>query len=431
MDKLQHIDQLLKRASQEPANALVSDSDWIVIEKKLRHRKNRIYAMWFFLALVSVSVGLGLLLHNSQPTNPTAITDSPINKEKDVQNEEITSLEQINKEIQGPDEYQSDLQVQNVTTVDVPSFNTNTIQQPLEQYINRENSISDINPVRKLDGNSLCKVGLPIILTDKEINRSLLKELSLISLLNKVYKNQEVKGRTNGYWEVGFAFTPSLSSKIVSENNSLSGLINKNYYDFVGDNEKVAFSNNYGINLQYHNSTKFYISSGIFVAQRTELIDYQYTITEGPIYNSDKTKIDSYFDRLPSDHEQITYKGSNSYHFIEIPLNIGFKTPISRNFESRTQVGLSYLGLLDASGKKGDYSTLELNNVQDLNLETQNIATSIKSGLYYNTLRFAIGIEPIFGLNLNSLSDKTTSPIKVKPYNYGINISTNFKLIKK
>ena len=429
MDKLQHIDQLLKRASQEPANALVSDSDWLVIEKKLRHRKNRIYAMWFFLALVSVSVGLGLLFHNSQPSNPTAITDAPVNKDQDVQNEEEPSLEQIHKGLNSTETYQTNLPTKNVTKANVP--HTHYITPPIENTFDLNELKYDIPPIEKPDGISLNKRGLPIVLNNQELNARLVSDLSLIPLLHNEYTHTEAKNKNNGYWEVGFAFTPSLSSKFLSENNLLSGLINKDYYNFVGNSERVAFSNSYGINLQWHNSSKFYVSSGLFIAQRTEMVDYNYTLTEGPIYNAEKTNIDSYFYRLPSDHEQITYKGSNSYHFIEIPINIGFKTPIPRNFESRIQIGLSYLGLLDASGKKGDYSTLELNDVKDLHLQTQNIATSIKTGLYYNSSRFAVGIEPIFGLSLNSLSDKTTSPIKVKPYNYGINISTNFKLIKK
>ena len=91
---------------------------------------------------------------------------------------------------------------------------------------------------------------------------------------------------------------------------------------------------------------------------------------------------------------------------------------------------MSYLGLLNATGKKGNPTYLRLNSLQEMKLPTKNIAANIKSGVYYNTTRFAIGVEPIVGLNLTSISERT-SPIKTNPYSYGINISTNFKLLKK
>ncbi|MFT4996278.1 MAG: hypothetical protein ACI9BJ_000776, partial [Flavobacteriales bacterium] len=49
----------------------------------------------------------------------------------------------------------------------------------------------------------------------------------------------------------------------------------------------------------------------------------------------------------------------------------------------------------------------------------------------YNTPRLAIGLEPMFGMNLNSLNNEATSAIKTKPYSYGINLITNIKLIKR
>ena len=64
MDNLQHIDELLKSASQAPANALVNDSDWNAIDKKLKQRKNRIYALWFFLALICAGTVIGLIVTN-------------------------------------------------------------------------------------------------------------------------------------------------------------------------------------------------------------------------------------------------------------------------------------------------------------------------------------------------------------------------------
>ncbi|MFT4827037.1 MAG: hypothetical protein ACI9GO_000281, partial [Bacteroidia bacterium] len=138
-----------------------------------------------------------------------------------------------------------------------------------------------------------------------------------------------------------------------------------------------------------------------------------------------------YFDLDPRAYVDVNYTGSNSYHFIEIPLNIGYKQPLSRNFELRTQVGVSYLSLLSSSGKKGNFETLFLDNLSNLNFNTNHIAANLKSGLYYHRPRLAIGLEPMIGMNLTNLQNKSTSAILDKPYSYGINLTTNIKLFNQ
>jgi len=65
-----------------------------------------------------------------------------------------------------------------------------------------------------------------------------------------------------------------------------------------------------------------------------------------------------------------------------------------------------------------------------LNFNTQNIAANVKTGIFYNKKNIAFGLEPMFGANLNTL-DQNASLIKTKPFSYGINLSTNFKISKK
>ena len=164
------------------------------------------------------------------------------------------------------------------------------------------------------------------------------------------------------------------------------------------------------------------------MTQRKEQLDYNYTITEGPLY--DATTIYSYVPVDPRSYESIVYSGSNSYHFLEIPLNIGYKTTISPNFELRTQLGASYMALRNREGKKGNFTTLELEDLQDLQFAQHNIAANVKTGLYLNKQCFVVGIEPTFGINLNSLRSAETSAIKTKPYGYGLNITSAIKLFK-
>lgn len=445
MDNLQHIDDLLRQASQVPANALVNDSDWAVVEKKLKRRKNRIYAMWFFLALVSVS-SVGLLFHhNNQFTNnPTILaqteeslpledinrtklpentkstsansvtinikTDNPnfsgTNKPKDLIPTDIAIDKSFDKETTTP----ITAETANIETETPVVFSNNTPIEPITLEPKRSNSLLVLDvPLNKLQ--LLAPTKLDEIATSTSTINSNLQPLS------------------PNHWEFGVSFTPGLSNKLTSENNSLRGLINRSYYDKVAKSETSSFANTFGFNAQYH-TEKWFLASGIFMTQRSEQINYDYQITEYPTVNNNTNAIDTYTTLNPLAFVSINYSGSNSYHFMEIPLSIGYKTSFLPNFELRSQIGVSYLSLINREGKKGNFTTLELDNIKDLKFNQHNIAANVKTGLYWNKPRFVIGIEPLLGVNLNSLRSTETSAIKTKPYGYGLNITSAIKLFK-
>ena len=450
MDNLQHIDNLLKRASQVPANALVNDSDWTVVEKRLKQRKNRIFFMWFFLALVSTSVGVGSLLHYNQAT-PLPLVKETTDKNIDLSNQYQST--ETHKDI-SESTIADDIDIQSE-----PKSNLSNISQTKSIQTTPVLPASSLDPIiiETLEDiaspprvaitptvvSNLVSISIPrnfsftskYILDPKNtssLNWDIIHPTEDLTNVSNTKAKSKIKPTptTKGYWEVGFAFTPSISNKLESENKARAGLINRNYYNFIADGEKSSFSNSLGLNFQYHTNQRWYIASGLFFSQRSESLDYNYIITEFPLVTN--TKINGYVPILdPENHITVNYQGSNSYHFIEIPLNFGFKQPISPKFEIRSQVGVSYMALQKRNGKKGNFTTLELKDLTELDLNTRNIAANIKSGLYYNTPRLAIGLEPMFGMNLNSLNNEATSAIKTKPYSYGINLTTNIKLIKR
>mgnify|MGYP000845550635 FL=1 len=450
MDNLQHIDNLLKRASQVPANALVNDSDWTVVEKRLKQRKNRIFFMWFFLALVSTSVGVGSLLYYNQAT-PLPLVKETTDKNIDLSNQYQST--ETHKDI-SKSTIADDIDIQSE-----PKSNLSNISQAKSIQTTPVLPASSLDPIiiETLEDiaspprvaitptvvSNLVSISIPrnFSFTTKNIldpknfsnlNWDIIHPTEDLAFVSNTKAKSQIKPTppTKGYWEVGFAFTPSISNKLESENEALAGLINRNYYKFVADGEKSSFSSSLGFNFQYHTNQRWYIASGLFFSQRSESLDYNYIITEFPLITN--TKINGYVPILdPENHITVNYQGSNSYHFIEIPLNVGFKQPISPKFEIRSQVGVSYMALQKRNGKKGNFTTLELKDLTKLDLNTRNIAANIKSGLYYNTPRLAIGLEPMFGMNLNSLNNEATSAIKTKPYSYGINLTTNIKLIKR
>lgn len=432
MDNLQHIDNLLKQASQVPANALVTASDWDAVEKKLKQRKNRIYAMWFFLALICAGTVIGLIVTNihSLQTNPNnhVVADT---KTEVIDNAHLSQSpnKENNYDISTTDEIDINKLLEHNKTTEP---NETTEAQISIDEVSRFGLLEESTPTREKtsiktsadEGRLEILNLLPISATFTQPN------LPVPSKQHIGYSDVSLptdKSELQSHWEMGLSFTPGLSNKIASVNNALSYLINPTYNNTVKLGEQAAFSNTFGFNTQYHRS-QWFIASGLFMTQRNERIDYNYKIEISPTYDNDI--FNKFLPVVPGAQESIVYSGSNSYHFIEIPISIGYKQSVSPTFEIRTQVGLSYMALLNREGKKGNFTTLRLDDLKNLQFNQHNIAANIKTGLYLNKPRFVVGVEPLFGININSLRSPETSAIKTNPYGYGVNLTTAVKLFR-
>lgn len=442
MDKLQHIDNLLRTASKVPANALVDASNWAGIEKRLKRRKNRIYALWFFLALSVCSTSALFLVNQFNFKTQPTITQ----QEKNIDASTTTLDLQESTTAKSTKTLESNVSSETEVTNNLkPANQSNSIEDP------KEYNTPDASTTLPITEDSVFKLEQTIAQEVKQVIEAttIYQQLKTPKFVfddifgsTPLWVNQDkviVQSLSNSkpshlaydksHWETGISFTPSLSSKISGTNKDLSGLINRSYDRFVASSESAAFGNTFGFNAQYHPKGRFFYSSGLYLTQRAEQVNYDYTITEN-FFPTNKIN-ERYFDLDPRAYVDVNYTGSNSYHFIEIPLNIGYKQPLSRNFELRTQVGVSYLSLLSSSGKKGNFETLFLDNLSNLNFNTNHIAANLKSGLYYHRPRLAVGLEPMIGMNLTNLQNKSTSAILDKPYSYGINLTTNFKLFNQ
>lgn len=432
MDNLQHIDNLLKQASQVPANALVTASDWAAVEKKLKQRKNRIYAMWFFLALICAGTVIGLIVTNihSLQTNPNnhVVADT---KTEVIDNAHLS--QSPNKE--------NDYDISTTDEIDINKLLEHNKTTEPNEMTEAQISIDEVSRFGLLEESTPTREKTSIKTSADEGRLEILNLLPISATFTQpnlpVPSKQHIgysdvslptdKSELQSHWEMGLSFTPGLSNKIASVNNALSYLINPTYNNTVKLGEQAAFSNTFGFNTQYHRS-QWFIASGLFMTQRNERIDYNYKIEISPTYDNDI--FNKFLPVVPGAQESIVYSGSNSYHFIEIPISIGYKQSVSPTFEIRTQVGLSYMALLNREGKKGNFTTLRLDDLKNLQFNQHNIAANIKTGLYLNKPRFVVGVEPLFGININSLRSPETSAIKTNPYGYGVNLTTAVKLFR-
>mgnify|MGYP001583074925 FL=1 len=445
MDNLQHIDDLLRQASQAPANALVNASDWAVVDKRLKRRKDRIYAIWLFLALVSVSSVVVFFHLNSNEISNTPFLaktkESTLTEDSHKTTRQFQTTDNINltRAQQGMSESitTSSTQLYNDTslrTILTASEDIGLNKQITTRVISSETRVPLIaaQPAPYISDESIMLQPVRNVeLHNRDPYLNTLQLITPVRIAHVTNRNTNASESTlpkpERHWEVGVSFTPGLSNKITSQNSTLNGLINRSYNEKIANSETAAFSNTFGFNIQNH-MKNWFISSGLFITQRREQLDYNFTITESPLY--DATTIYSYVPLDPIAYESIVYSGSNSYRFLEIPVNVGYKTTISRNFELRTQLGASYMALQNREGKKGNYTTLELDDLRNLQFTQHNIAANIKIGLYLDKSRFVLGVEPTFGINLNSIRPVETSAIKTKPYGYGLNITSAIKLFK-
>jgi len=417
LDNLKQIDNILKKAVADMPNSGHNlSSDWDAIEKKLKQRKRRIVFMWSFLALF-ISSSLILFRLNSN-TSADKLTNKGIANQKNLTPFSIKkSIENENKKSRNKS----------------LSYNKEILNPNRSVAINSQNTITQ-KDFKKIQKDTKTKKGFAVTLHSKTINifnQKINQPKKIVFVKIPQLKNLVSSNKTayKKGWEYGISFTPSISNKIVQENSNLTGLINRNYNLFIGNQEKSTFANNFGFNFSYHFGPKLFFASGLYLTQRAEYINYNYTITEFPIVTNGE--ITDYAPLNPLAYVDINHAGSNLYHFIEIPVNLGFKQPISTNFEIRSQFGVSLLSLTNIDGKKGNFLNLQLEDLSDLKFNTYNIATTVKSGIYFNKKRFNIGLEPSYSININSLNDSESSAFKTRPYSYGINLTTNIKIFKQ
>lgn len=440
MDKLRHIDELLKGSLGQSVEAGEYTSDWLAIEKRLKRRKNRIYAMWFSLALIALTSVSVLLYTYSTPANNDHMAGSN-DQEKNIIDSDVDHSTTQNTESQDADNTPLTDPIEDIiestgstldgagTTDEVAQNDVTTNADPIdtpEETPQEENDGWEDPSVNMHPTNEI--VILETELPDMSYAPAELEDVTKI----KVAKITDVKpsGFRLGHTEIGVSFTPSMSGKFTSERSDLSWLINRDYSSKASSNESATFANNTSVNAEFHFTNGWFVGTGLGVAERTELLNYDYIIDHAVSENYPKQQLD-YFTLAPPDWVYVSYQGSNSYHFVEIPLTIGYKNTVGKNLELRHQADLSYLFLYNKLGKKADYTSLELLDLADLDyLNNSNLSATIKSGLYYNFKNFVIGAEPTFSMNLTSLSNKN-SAIKITPYNYGFNLTTNLKINQK
>ena len=430
MDKLRYIDELLKTSLGDSGYATsVSSDDWLAIEKRLKRRKNRIYAMWFSLSLV-VLTSLGLWITSDYSTQQ--ITE---NSSVELQGENTTTQEPKALDPNSIEEPQQSLDDQIIsdireTTVQNVSWENEIVKENgAQEDVVEEEVSADVDPIAENNNEVVLSDGLLNEYIEAFNDIPVYIRKPEVKLLDPI-DHSKVK-RSISHMEFGVSITPSFASKLLSEDSRLGGLINKEFFGIVNNSEQAAFATNTHFNGSVHFNNGWYIGIGVGYVQRTEAINYNYVIDHFVNVNEVENKIDSYTLLPPLARETITYQGSNSYHFVDIPVRVGYRYNVLPKWSIGHELAVSYMLLVNQVGQRADPTYLNLYDISKVDFYNKaNIGSSFKTGLYYNFKNFVVGAEPVVGMNLNSLSNKE-SAIKIRPYNYGFNLTTQIKIGKK
>lgn len=445
-----HIDNFLKD-SLENFQGVTTQSDWAIIESKLNQRRKRRAFFWISVAFVIFSIGgLSLYLNYVKSSTENAVELVIDSKTKEDDKVNFENLENTNLKVD-----QDNLSIKKET-----KFENQSIRRSANVDKSRENnritknniSINDkepkLDPLAKEDvfkSKELTKEKIKDIdkpVKTKSTNTSDEKKFEIDLKKDVVDTKSDAKdskdnvnnnsGTTNGFsrWEIGMSLTPSIAGKWVNLDKQLGGLVHKEYGNITNNSERNLAAYTASFNANYDLGRNFYLAMGINFSKRGESVNYDYVVDSFPFVDETRNVITDYGPIPASLKERYQYSGSNSYHFIEVPLGIGYKLPIYDKFMFRNEVGLSYWRMISREGQKPNYTELNLENLKEISTyNLNNVAAYVSTGLFVDYPKITIGLEPNFTWTLNSIQN-SNSAIREKSYNYGLNLTLNYKLSK-
>lgn len=230
-------------------------------------------------------------------------------------------------------------------------------------------------------------------------------------------------------WEINVAASPGLAAKLIAESANFGWLVNQAYSD-IANSETSSFSYQVDLGLNRKFNDRFYMGVGLRYVEREERVQYDYTIDKlVTIRESEQTL--QYTELAPVLWREVNYDGLNRYQFIDIPVRLGILTPMNEKLTWRNEFSVNYSRLIAVSGKKVDNTFLELIDANSLKLNKNNIGVTGKTGIMWTASpRLDWTLDGLYNMNMNSLRAKEQGLLE-RPFNYGLTIGANYKILTK
>ena len=386
-------------------------SDWFAIEEKLNKKRRFVWIWWAALPLLIVAslTIYSLLIKKELTTFNKTIT---VQKEKtppDLIVKKQITIDKIISQPSNSSNYNMGKRVAPISETIIFNTNNNSKIEPIET-----NNITTYLPesiylTSKTLGN-LWKISLPIV--EKIIE-------------SKLPKPNTKKPKLFSY-EFGINLSPAMGIDAIKQNKS--NWINHNYFSSIANSSSLGSGFNNGVHAQINIRKNWFIRQGIYSTTYSVYNNFDYTITE--FTNTLVGKgITGYGPLNPSDYIHIQQSGKASIKYISLPLLVGNRTYINKNWGIESKIGVNVSRLWNAKGQIVNPTYLNLEDINSNNsIKKWNTGLSISSGVFIKTNNNLIfTVEPNFSTLLSSARSKDY-PVKTRYYNYGINVNLNYIL---
>ena len=386
-------------------------SDWFAIEEKLNKKRRFVWIWWAALPLLIVAslTIYSLLIKKDLTTFNKTIT---VQKEKTPPDLIVKKQITIDKIISQPSNsinYNMGKRVAPISETIIFNTNDNSNVEPIETKNITTYLPESIYLTSKTLGN-LWKISLPIV--EKIIE-------------SKLPKPNTKKPRLFSY-EFGINLSPTMGIDAIKQNKN--NWINHNYFSSIANSSSLGSGFNNGVHAQINIRKNWFIRQGIYSTTYSVYNNFDYTITE--FTNTLVGKgITGYGPLNPSDYIHIQQSGKASIKYISLPLLVGNRTYINKNWGIESKIGVNVSRLWNAKGQIVNPTYLNLEDINSNNsIKKWNTGLSISSGVFIKTNNNLIfTVEPNFSTLLSSARSKDY-PVKTRYYNYGINVNLNYIL---
>lgn len=386
-------------------------SDWFAIEEKLNKKRRFVWIWWAALPLLIVAslTIYSLLIKKDLTTFNKTIT---VQKEKtppDLIVKKQITIDKIISQPSNSSNYNMGRMVAPISETIIFNTNDNSNVEPIETKNITTYLPESIYLTSKTLGN-LWKISLPIV--EKIIE-------------SKLPKPNTNKPRLFSY-EFGINLSPAIGIDAIKQNKS--NWINHNYFSSIANSSSLGSGFNNGVHAQINIRKNWFIRQGIYSTTYSVYNNFDYTITE--FTNTLVGKgITGYGPLNPSDYIHIQKSGKASIKYISLPLLVGNRTYINKNWGIESKIGVNVSRLWNAKGQIVNPTYLNLEDINSNNsIKKWNTGLSISSGVFIKTNNNLIfTVEPNFSTLLSSARSKDY-PVKTRYYNYGINVNLNYIL---
>lgn len=441
-------DDLIK-SQLDGFEANVSMADWDAIEAKLDAKERKpILAYFIVAALVLTGLVAGvfqIIKPTEESTNTVATVTETVESSKrntSVEQNKIVSIEDEGENV-------AELTPNNISPAQKnTNASNNKVATDKKLALGKEES--DKLPTKKVDSepgvsNKGGDPGFSTLSegdTSKDVNDGEIADNTVITLPTEIITvkpeptTKDPIIQTNSpKWEIGISASPTWANKVIGKNGPNAWKVHASFWDIADKMESASLSYQVETHVNRYLGHNFYAGLGLAYNQITESVSYNYIVDSIAIEDRVNKSLTYYYQQDPRGRTKVEYSGTNVYHFIEVPVRLGYKQELKEDkLYLRLEAGLRYMYMFDLSGKKPGVTQIEelieLNRKNSI-YSKHNLGFTSSVGICYTINdKMEFTVVPYYNRTWTSIRSREEG-ITEKPFNYGLNLGLQRKIVFK